>query len=104
MLLPLADLDAVTPETSNLVSLAPREAPLAEFLPVTARSTSAQQDFHTFKVGVNYRIGSAPWATWEKPTVAPAYPVKAAPMSTGWTPGWEFEAGPRYCITSVALV
>lgn len=88
--------DAVTPETSNLVSLGPPDAPFATFQVVPARTTSIQQDFHTFKVGVNYRIGGNSSAIWEQPGVLPAYPIKAAPVITAWSPGWEFAAGPRY--------
>jgi hypothetical protein len=64
--------------------------------PVAANSTTVQQDFHTFKIGLNYKFGGDPWATWPVGGAAPAFPVKAAPMLAAWAPGWEFEGGGRY--------
>jgi len=85
--------EALTPETSNLVSFPPNQEP--KFQPVPATSASIQQDFHTFKLGVNYKLGADPWATWV-PVPTRLYPVKASPALSAWAPGWEFEAGARY--------
>ena len=88
------NFDALTPETSNLISFPPGQQPA--FQTVASRNASIQQNFHIFKVGVNYKFGGDPLATWELPMPARLSPVKGAPVLAAWAPGWEFEAGARY--------
>jgi opacity protein-like surface antigen len=64
-------------------------------VPTAAGTTTANQDVHEFKIGLNYHWGHALTETW--PTALPAYPVKAKALPVaGWAPGWEFEFGGRY--------
>jgi len=73
----------IDPITFGLVAFAP---------PGTSGVT---QNLHEMKIGVNYKIGADPSASWA--VGAPVYPVKAeAPPPPVWLPGWEGEAGGRY--------
>ncbi|WP_349628023.1 outer membrane beta-barrel protein [Bradyrhizobium lablabi] len=56
--------------------------------------SSASQDLHLVKLGVNYRWGVAPKAGWDS-AVSTALPVKAPPR-VAWASGWDIEIGPRY--------
>jgi opacity protein-like surface antigen len=58
-------------------------------------TSGVTQNLHEMKVGLNYRIGADPSASWLA-AAAPAYPVKAAPPPPTWLPGWEAEVGGRY--------
>lgn len=42
-------------------------------------STSVSNDAHEAKIGLNYRFGADPWATWNQALAYGAYPVKAVP-------------------------
>ena len=87
-----------TPQTASLLSFdaKPQGTTSSTFVPSTA--ATIQQDFHSFKLGVNYRFGGDLWATWDLPASPQLYPVKAKalPAPLGWVPGWGFEAGVRY--------
>lgn len=63
---------------------------------VPGNVSSASQQLHLVKVGLNYRWGADPWARWDSAAALPAIPVKAPPRVAVWAPGWEFEIGPRY--------
>jgi hypothetical protein len=64
-------------------------------VPTAGGTTTANQDVHEFKIGLNYHWGHALTETW--PTALPAYPVKAKALPVaGWAPGWEFEFGGRW--------
>jgi opacity protein-like surface antigen/outer membrane protease len=86
--------DATTPTTANIISFFP--IPLGFVVTVPPRTTSVVQDFHTFKIGLNYKWGADPWATFPVGGPAPAFPTKAPPIVAAWAPGWEFEGGARY--------
>jgi len=53
-------------------------------------SASISNDAHEAKIGLNYKFGADPWASWNQDH---AYPVKAAPAAAA--AGWEVEAGGR---------
>jgi opacity protein-like surface antigen/outer membrane protease len=59
--------------------------------PFGATNTAVQQNLHVIKLGLNYKLGSDPWAGWDSALVP--YPVKAAPKIAS---GWEAEVGSRY--------
>lgn len=59
-------------------------------------SSGVRQDLHQFKVGVNYRWGADPWATWADSAGVPGRAISKAPALPGWAPGWELELGARY--------
>jgi len=87
-----------TPQTANLLSFVPQPQGTTSGTFVPSRAATIQQDFHSFKLGVNYKLGGDPWATWDLPASPRPYPVKAKalPAPTAWAPGWEFETGVRY--------
>jgi opacity protein-like surface antigen/outer membrane protease len=61
-------------------------------------ATRVSQDIHELKLGVNYKFGADPQASWND--VAMPYFVKGPqPMQT-WAPGWEFEFGSRVWYSS----
>jgi opacity protein-like surface antigen/outer membrane protease len=59
--------------------------------PFGATNTTVQENLHVIKLGLNYKLGSDPWAGWDS-ALAP-YPVKVAPKIAS---GWEAEVGSRY--------
>ncbi len=65
---------------------------------VPPTATRVNEQFHAVKVGLNYRFGQDPWATWGAAAAAP-FPTKA-PVRIGWAPGWEFDIGGRYWFSS----
>jgi opacity protein-like surface antigen len=60
---------------------------------------AVSQNVHEVKLGLNYRFGADPWATWNA-AAAPVPYVTKAPVLAGWAPGWEFEGGGRYWYSS----
>jgi opacity protein-like surface antigen len=83
-----------TPETANFVGFDAQRATLGVLVPGT--TATVQQHFHTFKVGVNYKFGVDPWASWDSPVTSKLYPLHAAPSLPAFGPGWQFEGGARY--------
>jgi opacity protein-like surface antigen/outer membrane protease len=65
---------------------------------IPVNSSTVTQDFHVFKVGLNYRWGADPSASWTAGYAPVAMPVKARPFV--WAGGWDIEAGGRYWYSS----
>ena len=59
-------------------------------------AANVNQNFQEVKLGLNYRFGADPGASWDASSKA-AYPVKAPPMVAS---GWEVEGGGRYWYSS----
>ncbi|MGB3866919.1 MAG: outer membrane beta-barrel protein [Xanthobacteraceae bacterium] len=54
--------------------------------------TSADHSLHLIRLGLNYRIGADPRATWPQPRLAAKVPALS--------PGWQVEVGGRYWYSS----
>lgn len=67
--------------------------------PVPGNVSSATQNIHLAKIGLNYRWGEDPWAGWGS-VASPALPVKAPLHAATWAAGWEIEGGTRYWYNS----
>jgi opacity protein-like surface antigen len=61
-------------------------------------ATNVSQNLDELKLGVNYKFGADPWASWDGVATTP-YFVKA-PSLQAWAPGWEFEFGTRFWFSS----
>ena len=58
-------------------------------------ATNVSQDLHEVKLGLNYKFGADPWASWNAYATNMSYYVKEPRPVQGWAPGWEFEFGTR---------
>jgi opacity protein-like surface antigen/outer membrane protease len=65
---------------------------------VPVNRSTVSQDFHVFKIGLNYRWGADPSAAWSAGYAPVAMPVKARPVV--WASGWDVDAGVRYWYSS----
>lgn len=82
-----------TPDTINVTAA-------GDVTTVPGSTSSVGQDFHVFKLGVNYRWAADPRASMANSSAADgaAMPVKA--RAVPWVPAWELEGGTRYWYSS----
>ncbi len=64
---------------------------------ISPTATTFSQDIHEAKLGVNYKFGADPRASWHGEAAAPAF-AKAPPQP--WLPGWSFDSGARVWFSS----
>jgi opacity protein-like surface antigen len=84
--LAVADVGMATPPSRSQAVLG------GAFSAFAGSSTSASQQLHQVKLGLNYRIGVDPWAM-SRATPYAGKPLSAASIATG---GWEIQGGARY--------
>jgi opacity protein-like surface antigen/outer membrane protease len=82
--LAVADVGMATPPSQLQAVLG------GAFSAFAGSSTSASQQLHQVKLGLNYRIGVDPWA------MPSAAPYAGQPLSTAAAGGWEIQGGARY--------
>lgn len=84
--LAIADVDMATPPSQFQSVLG------GAFATFGGSSTTASQQLHQVKLGLNYRIGADPWAA---PRIAPQT-FNAARGASAALAGWEVQGGARY--------
>ena len=83
----------VDPPSATVVQAGPNTGHVGILTPPTA--AGADQNVHVMKLGLNYKWGADPFATWGP--ASGGMPMKAAPMVAN---GWSFEVGGRYWYSS----
>jgi opacity protein-like surface antigen/outer membrane protease len=59
-------------------------------------TSSVSANIQEFRLGLNYRWGADPTASWDLVPAAPTAYLTKAPPAPAWAPGWEIEGGGRY--------